>query len=359
MSFRWQIPNPPPDPDAIDRMKGFHKPRDPMPEAWFMHEKIKFFTWLQDISPQKLMKEGSSLEDALSEIQGGLISFPEVRYVKEWKEWFLYLLPYMLTDAEFYIYMDDLLYWMIPTLFAIYPDGIVEEYKGYRHDLVYTVGNYFLPPTWRSEEYTLDPSYPILSLDWDTVNEAGTNLPSLWDKVNSAGTELPSLYQDFSLSMLFCLKYLMPDEIETWVESMISIGDFHWHVAILRWRLAFHQFLERAKDWPQDGDMAGLFEELKELYEETGPLQTARIRQIRFKSLDAFLPRENLAAFQAAFTRYLTLDRFQTWATNIKTHGVFELRYTKLTIDELGEYYRMSFEGLFQDFEVTFFGRSR
>jgi hypothetical protein len=102
MSFQWQIPNTPPDVAVLQRMHWFRKPRNPMPEAWFMGD-INFFTWLEDIPPQKLIHDHDLLETILRQIRSGLILFPKVQYIKEWKEWFLYLLPYILTGPEQYI----------------------------------------------------------------------------------------------------------------------------------------------------------------------------------------------------------------------------------------------------------------
>lgn len=330
MAFRWQLPNLPPAPAALERMHYFRKPTSPMPEAWFMGGDVNFFTWMLDLPPDKLIEE-PHLSTILVEL-GGLISFPMVEYVKEWREWLLYLLPYILAKSEqIAVYELDSI---IPRLIAIYPNGIDEEYKGFRDDLVYTVGTRI--------DTTNDTDYPLL-------HGIGNSFHS-WDAVNDSRMYLPSLTEHFGVLMIFCLKYLTPAEIETWVESLINMGNPQWQIAIMRWWLAFQKFLESAKTWPKTGKMESLFEKWPD---EKGPLKVGRISHIEFKSLGAFIPKQNRDTFQFELSRQLTFDKFQSWVANIKANARFQ--DSRFSIEEMGEYYRLSFENLFQDFELIFF----
>jgi hypothetical protein len=89
MPITWTLPRKS-DEAAIARMqKHFPKPKNPMPEAWFMGN-LNFFTWLDHDTDEE------RLYYALGQIGSGLICFPEVRYAPLWKEWFQYLLPHLI-----------------------------------------------------------------------------------------------------------------------------------------------------------------------------------------------------------------------------------------------------------------------
>jgi hypothetical protein len=338
MSFRWQVPSPLLDESALARMRSIGEPRKPMVEAWFMGD-VTYMTWLQGYPPQELVKNDRKLQYALDEILG-VIFFPKTSARKEWKEWFLYLLPYILVGTQDYIGSGETtMSLIIPILFAIYPDSnIIEEYDGFRHDLVYTVGMRYMHSTSRTFSYDLDPAYPLVT--------------GRWDDATYSGLQLPRLKLDFSLSMLFCLKYLRPSELESWVDSLVSIDSAQWQVAILRWCLAFDEFWKRAQDWPEDGEISCFFEHR---FKETKPLKVSNISLMIFESRDAFIPTTNWDTFRAEIARQFTPEKFQAWVANIKQRGIYERDYQSPPLDELGEYYRLAFENLFEDFELAFF----
>src|SRR4051794_39067246 len=140
MDFVWKLPNDPPDSAAIQRMKGyFQKPQELMPVAWFISGKIDYYENLGTKAPAKV--DSRELGEALHEIAGGIIAFPEVHFVTVWRDWFKFLLPYAIEKADEpgsyigQVYQDI----MVATV-AVYPDNIIEEYPGFRNDLVGTVG---------------------------------------------------------------------------------------------------------------------------------------------------------------------------------------------------------------------------
>ncbi|MHB8750996.1 MAG: hypothetical protein ACYDBJ_17635, partial [Aggregatilineales bacterium] len=55
---------------------------------------------------------------------------------------------------------------------------------------------------------------------------------------------------------------------------------------------------------------------------------------------------------RSAHSRQLTIDRFQSWAADIRSHAMSFQDGTHFTI---GEYFSSSLESLFQDFEIAFF----
>ncbi|MHB8751709.1 MAG: hypothetical protein ACYDBJ_21275, partial [Aggregatilineales bacterium] len=322
MRFSWQFPNPPLDVDALQRMRHhFVKPSQSMPEAWFMGD-IRYFTWLDRIPPEELMKE-DRFGHALDEIAGGVFAFPKAKYV--WKEWFKYLLPYAIAEAGNYFsyYCDPVLSLTIPTLIAFYPDGIVEEYTGFRDDVLDTLGTrYYCRILPDDRPLVPNAAYPLL--------------PDSWDFANCSGVPLPSLREDFGLAMTFCLKYLTPSEIENWVQSLISIDNPQWHLAIIRCWLAIYTFLEQAHCGSDDADIGRFFE-------EPGFFKVSRFAHRRFGALDAFIPPQNFLSLRSALSRQLTIDRFQSWAADIRSHAMSFQDGTHFTI---GEYFSSSLESL-------------
>jgi len=141
MTFQWKIPNDPPDRAALERMKRyFPKPSDLMPEAWFMGWEINYFSWLSETPPDEL--ESRVLADAMNEIACGLIAFPTVVYVKTWRDWFKYLLPYAIEIAhkEPESGHRSVLLATLTAVICVYPQKIDEEYDGFRQDVIYTLG---------------------------------------------------------------------------------------------------------------------------------------------------------------------------------------------------------------------------
>src|SRR5579872_3343858 len=98
MPVAWKLPNDPPDSSALERMKlHFHKPSELMPVAWFIGGKIDYYTELAETPSDALV--AGQISQAMHEIAGGIVAFPEVSFVKTWQDWGKYLLPYAIAHT--------------------------------------------------------------------------------------------------------------------------------------------------------------------------------------------------------------------------------------------------------------------
>ncbi len=313
MSFVWTLPGRLPDQAALDRMKQhFPEPAEPMPSAWFMGE-INFWTSLMGADPAEF--EVSELGHTIRETVSGIRCFPEVQFVPVWEQWMLYLLPYALANQEYAGWFITLSEEVIGALLNRYPNGIVEEYPGFRDDIMHAICARAIPH----------------KLGRDNPQPNGENfliVNDIWDYSLYFSLE-PN--ESLSLSILFCLKYLGIDEIEDWAASIFTIDSVQFHLDLIIWWRAFNKFLQRAQDWPQDG-------KINALLKETG--LTSLFFLPTYTSFEEFIPAENLAAFKNCFTQQLTHDIFQRWAADIRANS---------------EYYLSIVDPVLQVFESEFF----
>ncbi len=206
MAFKWQIPYQPPDPAALERMRRhFGIPSELMPEAWFLSG-TTYIEGYDDVPPETI--DADSIGYLFREIWTGIAFFPGVS-PDRWKAWFRYLLPYALVlvntrqdDSR----LDRLQEGIFRAFCHIYPQQIIEEYPGFRDDVVYTLGSRIIPDLLSRD----DPAPMSASLQNPVFND-------IWDFTNSPSKETPGLYEEFDLPMQFCLHYLNEAEMETWV----------------------------------------------------------------------------------------------------------------------------------------------
>jgi len=266
-----------------------------MPYAWFMGE-IDFFTDIMEASTEAL--DAEIMMRPLRELANGLILFPmAAKFVPVWKDWYKYLLPYALSAPDITTIDGTLQDNLLMGCFSLYPQAIVEEYPGFRDDLVYTLGTRAIP-------VLLDRDNPRYS---DDLQNPLFN--DIWDLVDSAEMEKPG--EVLGLPMLFCLKYLFPTEIPSWVQSLITIERPQWRLAIITWWLNLSHFLEIASNWPADGNCQTLIEAF---------FTRGITKHQSFTSLDDFIPLQNLSTLHEALSRYLTRDIFQMWSADIMSH---------------------------------------
>jgi hypothetical protein len=317
MAFLWKIPNDPVDITGLSRMKRhFHKPSDLMPVAWFIGEKIDYYTWLAEDAPDAI--EGEQLKDAMKEIAGGITAFPEVHFVKTWQDWFKYLLPYAIANADYgsgSVYGSVLLA-TLTAFISMYPQQVFEEYDGFRNDVVYSLGTRIFPYVSSLGELGIDYASNLLS----TFLE-----------------ERQIITDDFSLPMLFGLKYLEPSEIEGWVKSIINLKNYAWRFVVLSWWLTFNKFLQMAENWPENRELEHL------LGIEDSLVESFWITQMKYLSLDAFIPKAHLIAFQKILAQELTFEIFQSWVADISAHKTFTPDGYEIPLPEqaLGEIQRV------------------
>jgi hypothetical protein len=209
--FQW-IPGKDMNLNAIEEMKQcFHKPVDAPPEAWFMDPSTQnYYTWL--LSDELDEISAYTLERYLFDTGGGIRSFG--RY-KIWVEWFLYLLPHLLLrvrQGELGLIVSIANYF-----FNIYPFEIFDEYGGFRQDIFWTLVQ-------------------------------GVMAPTLWDRQDISKSaqwygEWEGYWTDpLYILVFFCLKYLQPEEIPIWVDSIAKIEGAFWREQIRIWLVGAEKF---------------------------------------------------------------------------------------------------------------------
>ncbi len=200
MAFEW-IPGHGMDADAIERMeRKFRRPKKPSYEAWFMSGNIHYHYWL--FQPIGTLTS-HDLTHYLYDTCGGIMNFGRR---EEWVGWFHYLLPYLLPRFR----ELDMLELMMNYIFNLYPDGLIDEYPGFRADILAT-----LPQAIMSSDFWQDGDLS------DSVH-----FYELWGEFHSS---------HIFCSLFFCLRYLTPDEIVSWVASIAAVKGKIWRSTIWRW----------------------------------------------------------------------------------------------------------------------------
>ncbi len=211
MEFRW-IPRRGIDLDAVERMKQhFREPSEPPREAWFMNPlNQRYFPGLSEVITDKL--DTGYIEEYLFDTGGGIKNFG--RY-EEWVVWFQYLLPHLLT----HILEEAFIPLTINYFLNVYPGDISEEYPGFREDVLLTLPQAIMQrEVWNGQD---------LSKEHRWYNE--------WE-----GYWTCPLYA----TMFFCLKYLTPAEIPSWVASIAEIEGSMWRQQIRKWLKGASEFFQ-------------------------------------------------------------------------------------------------------------------
>jgi hypothetical protein len=249
MKFEW-VPGQGIRQEALERMKQhFHKPEKPPYEAWFMSE-INYHTFFLEYAPDEL--DAKTVRVCLEDYSGGIRNFGRF---EEWVLWYQYLLPFMLPrfgEAE------NLLPTLINYFINLYTRGIiqsdiglpeeiaqkqtlryfglglVEEYPGFRDDILNTLAQAIMESVlWENGDLSKTHSWYIKEEEWDERH-------------------LCPLYA----SLFFCLMYLTPEEIVTWVASIAAIQGEVWNTLIKDWlagvKRFFHFVAHPETIWPED-----------------------------------------------------------------------------------------------------------
>jgi hypothetical protein len=208
MPFEW-IPGRGIDGDAVERMKQhFPQPTKPTYEAWFISGTINYHHWL--FQPFEALSS-RDLAEYLFDTGSGITSFG--RY-EEWVVWFQYLLPRLLPR----FWEENLLTLMLDYVFNLYPDGLVEEYSGFRDDIMRTLPQAIMSPElWKDGDLALFPFYGNYGSD---------------------------RYSPIYASMFFCLMYLSTQEIVSWVASLACIEGEFWQEGLSTWLKGAQHFFE-------------------------------------------------------------------------------------------------------------------
>jgi hypothetical protein len=268
---------------AVERMKQhFPKPTERSYAAWFMSG-IEYIDWLADLPVEQY--DISQLEHYLFDTGGGIKSFG--RY-EEWVKWYQYLLPHLSTQ----IMEEDLMCHTLTYFFNMYPEGIVEEYPGFRDDVLNVL--------------------PYYIMSKDLYHCGDIQIENWWfdDWAGYWGNAFPA-------TMFFCLKYLTPLEITSWVSSFGVIEAPLLKSEIDKWIIGakkFFQYVKYVEMLPTSMEIR------KQIKEDgiAGYLEAAGINWwhsfLIFGGIDLgvnkrtqlndYLPQENIDAFLAAVRQY-------------------------------------------------------
>jgi hypothetical protein len=215
--FLW-LPGKGASEDAMMRMRTqFHRPAVAMGEAWFMGDDRRMYTeLLQGLDNLSC----SDLQTPLREILSGTSSFGAM---PEWVNWYHYLLAQLISRSHEHDLNETLLEYLIGAFFTQYPVAIEEPYRGFRNDVLATLGQSMMDANcWQDGK--IIPGRLLHRLRYNS-GQFG-----LWDQVSG----------DFSSAAFFCAKYLKPEQIQAWLESMLKINCAHWNAQVMLWLLGAH-----------------------------------------------------------------------------------------------------------------------
>jgi len=148
---------------------------------------------------------------------------------------------------------------------------------------------------------------------------------------------------NLSAMMFFCLKYLNPDEIITWVKSLFSIPDSNWKGALLIWILGAFDILQEPLVVPSK--IENTRPEISWSYSHClgsryGSIEAKYPPEELFNDNKDFLPTENTKVFLTEVRKHLTDEVILGWAELFaedklaaeSTNNVPELLLEKLSV---------------------------
>lgn len=304
--FLW-IPGAGVDQAALERLcEHFHKPSEPMGEAWFMGDERQMFPeLLGDLDAVSAY----DLQKPLIEIASGTSSFGPMR---EWHIWYHYLLG-RLVPRSHEAHVSYLLESLLTGFMAIYPNGVYHEpYSGFREDVLLTLGRSIMDSEcWNGSDIAIG----------NVLRRSNNNPRQVWIWWDASG--------DLSASLFFCLKYLPESAIEAWLRSVLDIQSPHWRAQVLVWLLGAHEILNGTVRWPSEFSMEArpyigwewshcLRPELAGTDDSGSP------------PTEAFIAAENRAAALGMLRAYFTEDRFLEWMD-----GISSVYYLETELQEL------------------------
>ncbi|MBD2092968.1 hypothetical protein H6F67_24275 [Microcoleus sp. FACHB-1515] len=301
--YRW-MPKRGVDLEAVSRMRAhFRKPLEPMGEAWFMGEQRRMFHELMEQPIEEVSVK--ILSKALTEISSGIFCFG---HRDEWDGWFKYLLPDLIVRShEMADYSALLLQDVVRAFINVYWKGIPQEYAEFREDVINSLSMCLMSADlWFSyeDEKTKDFYSKFKFQIW--TNKRGIRKMN-WD----AGRADCNL----SAMMFFCLKYLKPQEISSWLHSCISIRDPYWRGALMVWLLGIYDLLHEFVITPSQIEEAipAIWQKSRGLGSGAGSLEASYVLIEKYNDNKEFLPSENIRMFREAVDRWITKELILDW----------------------------------------------
>ena len=184
-----------------------------------------------ELSADLTQLSAEEIQRPMTEIPAGYSSFGPM---KEWEDWYHYLLPHVLPRAHKGSILASLVETLITGYIALYPNGVhVAPYKTFREDTLRTLGLCMMEPKcWNGRQIVVG----------EILHRSNANPRGVWRWWDASG--------DFSASMFFCLKYLPLDLLGGWMRSVLAIPSPHWRAQLIVWAVGAHGMLEGRVGWP-------------------------------------------------------------------------------------------------------------
>lgn len=257
-----------------------------MGEAWFMGEDRAMFDYLGSTPVDELSDQ--QLDNVLREIASGTRCFG---HMDEWDDWFAYLLPRLILVKQEPA-QRHIIELVTTAFFSLHPER--EDHTDY-NDALQTLGQVIMAPSrWNDGRRILE----------HVLNGPPVGPSDSWGWWNVDG--------DLSVSLFFCLKYLHPNHIEEWVESVFAIGDPHWRAQILVWLSGTRELWDTGSVFPSG------------LQNRCPDVEWADSCLIDDKLAAAFISEENRGAFKNALRPVLALH-LDSWLASIAQIDYLEL----------------------------------
>lgn len=319
--------------EAVERMqRHFPKPKYPMGEAWFIGKERRLYHELinglfSEIKPSDLSGE------ILFEIASGTKSFG---HREEWDEWFKYLLPQLILRSQEFYFFNELLAQSVVTAFmSIYWKEIPEEYEGFRNDVINSLSLCLM-----NEELWFDyldektKNIHLRATFLDTYRDGKDNPRLDWDSGKSN--------ESLSALLFFCIKYLNPPEINSWVKSLFSIEDIYWRGALMVWILGAYEILEQSVVVPSMIEKANPqleWENSHVLGSRYGSIDAEHPPDADYNDNKDLIPTANAKSFLEEIKKHLTDELILDWAESFaqdkfvaeSTYNVPELLMKKIS----------------------------
>ncbi len=195
-----------------------------MGEAWFLSRERFLYSEMMEQDPGKLSAD--YLDSVLWEIASGTKCFG---HLEEWDQWFRFLLPALVAGShQGRNSMEN----TMNAFFNVFDHGITGIYDDFRDDIISSL--------------SLCMMKGELWFDWvDEVTKLRSKRPKfLADGAAPRSWNCRETSAEVSVSIFFCLKYLMPEEITSWVKSLVAINDPFWQAHLLVWLVGFEDFMK-------------------------------------------------------------------------------------------------------------------
>ena len=299
--------------EAIERMRNhFRKPQRAMGEAWFNTKERRIYTELVD-QPFENIKNSDLCIDILFEISSGTKSFG---HRDEWDEWFKFLLPSVILRCNDFLYFKSMVApHVISAFMSVYWTGIVEEYEGFRNDVMNSLSIWLMNRELWFDFSQAGRTFPRTHV-LDKYEDGAGNLRLDWHAGHSD--------ENLSASMFFCLKYLYSDEIPSWVKSLFAFEDPYWKGALVIWLLGSYDLLNDPVAVPSRVEKSKpdvSWDESHCLGSTYGSIDAKYPPSHEYNDNRDFLPPDNTKVFLEEIRKYVTVDLIYEWSELFEKHA--------------------------------------